>query len=79
MQFKKNHLYVIEFLDHAIGEAVKEKPLKCQVSGWVINQNEDHVVLTSWLVISDDDELVKNNYEHVSILKGVILDAYLIV
>jgi hypothetical protein len=71
MKFREGHHYILEFYDHGIGVT---EPIRCQVSGWIVSDHKDFVKLTTWLVQSDDKEVVDNNLELVIILKTAIKD-----
>lgn len=71
-KFEFHKLYKIRFYDHSIGS--KEKMI-CEVVGWVIKDEVDHVVLTSWLVDTEDVQVKRDNVEPVSILKAVIISS----
>jgi len=67
--FKKMGHYEVSFWDHCVGF---EKPMLCKVSGYLINDTSSFIMLTTWVVVSDDDEVVQNNIEPVVILKSTI-------
>ncbi len=69
-KFEVGGLYKIRFNDHSIGT---EEKMTCEVVGWVIKDDVDHVVLTSWVVQTKDEQVKKDNVEPTSILKPVII------
>jgi hypothetical protein len=66
MKFKIGRLYEIYFMDHSIG---LDSPFMCRVPGYVIEDNRDHVKITTWEVVTDDQEVKENNRELVCIMK----------
>ena len=68
-KFQLGKLYKVTFYDHSIG--MQEKMI-CQIVGWCIKDEPDHAVFTSWVVVTKDEEIKKDNVEPVSILKAVI-------
>ena len=55
--------------DHSVGLHDK---VECKVTGYVYDVRKDSVLLTYWLVLHDDPELVHNNIEPFVILKSTI-------
>jgi len=70
VKFKVGKLYKVVFWDHSCG--MKYLP-KCQVVGWCIDDNKNRVLLSHWLIIDSDEELVDNNLEYTCIAKDVII------
>lgn len=68
--FKVGSLYKIRFLDHSVGSTDK---MTIEAVGWCISDNNDHVVLTSWIVDTEDKQIKKDNIEPCSIIKRCIL------
>lgn len=71
-KFELEKLYKIRFYDHCIGSQEK---MICEVVGWVIKNDKDYVVLTSWVVDTKDHQVKKDNVEPMSILKAVIISS----
>ena len=69
MQFKDGHPYFIEFLDHGVG---LKKLMTCRVMGWVLDQDDEQVTLSYWLVVTEDDEIYTENQEPYVLAKGTI-------
>jgi hypothetical protein len=68
--FIEGKLYKVRFYDHCIGKIDK---MICEVVGWCIVDEADHVVLSHWIVDTDDAEVKRDNIEPVSIIKSCIL------
>jgi hypothetical protein len=68
-KFELGKLYKVTFLDHSIG--MHEKMI-CQIVGWCIRDEAEHAVFTSWVVVTKDEQVKKDNVEPVSILKAVV-------
>lgn len=64
---RKGKLYKITFLDHAVGI---DRSIECVVVGWLLKQTKDYAVLSHWLVIDSDKDIVDNNVEHTTLLKS---------
>lgn len=69
MKAKSLKLYKITFEDHCVG---LDDPIMCEIVGWLIKETETFMLLTSWVVLSSDDDLFFNNLEKVCILKSTI-------
>lgn len=69
MKFKIGDCYRVLFLDHSVG---MKDMMTIEVVGWCIADNKDNVVFTSWMVQSDDEEVVSENHEPFSIIKSCI-------
>jgi hypothetical protein len=69
-KFLKNKLYKIRFYDHCIGRKSK---MVCEVVGWVIEDDTEHVVLTPWIVDTDEEDVKRDNVEPYSIIKSCII------
>lgn len=75
MRFVKGKMYQILFWDHCTGGT---ELIKINYVGWVVSQDKERLTLTSWLLDSDDEQMVKDNMETVNIIKSVILEATMI-
>ena len=75
MKFRVAKLYKVIFWDHSCG---LKHLAKCQVVGWCIDDNRNRVLLSHWLVIDSDKELVNNNLEYTCIAKSTIISRRLI-
>lgn len=71
-KFEEHKLYKIRFYDHSVGSLDK---MICEVVGWIVKDDEGHVVLTSWQVDTKDVQVKRDNVEPVSILKAVIISS----
>lgn len=69
-KFQVGKLYKVRFYDHCIGASDK---MTCEVAGWVIKDESDHVVLSSWVVDTKDTQIKKDNVEPVTIIKSCII------
>ena len=70
MKFEICKIYKVRFYDHCIGKAEK---MICEVVGWVVQDEKDFVVLTSWIVDTDDKQIKKDNVEVTTLLKSCII------
>jgi len=70
MKFEKTKMYKIRFYDHCIGQSDK---MICEVVGWVLKDEPEHVVLSSWMVDTKDAQIKKDNVEPISIIKSCII------
>ena len=68
-KFELGKLYKIRFYDHCIGMSRK---MECEVCGWIIKEDKEHIVLTYWRVNDSDATTVRENIEPVSIIKSCI-------
>lgn len=68
MKFKVGAKYTIQFLDHCKGN----QTLFCEITAWVVSQDEKALYLTWWRVIDTDEETIEENREMVSIIKSTI-------
>jgi hypothetical protein len=66
---KKQQLYYIKFLDHAIGLEAPE----CEICGWLQEETE-HYYKLSWWITNLKGEDFKSNLEEFCILKDVVLE-----
>ena len=71
-KYIEHKLYKIRFYDHSIGTTDK---MVCEAVGWVVKDDPDYVVLTSWKVDTKDVQVKRDNVEPVSILKAVIISS----
>ena len=69
-KYKLGTLYKIRFYDHCIGSTDK---MTCEVAGWIIKDDTQHVVLSHWIVDTKDEQVKKDNVEPVSIIKSCII------
>lgn len=69
MKFKIGSVYYVKFLDHIKGH---DKPLVCQIVGWVIEDNDDYIVISWWEPEDSDSQMVKDNRELLTIVKSTI-------
>lgn len=69
MKFELDKCYLIEFLDHSIGD---EGVITFQLAGWIIDQGPDHIVINTWNMVNGSDECKQNNLERQNILKSTI-------
>ena len=69
VKFKTGELYELLFQDHAVGS---HTPFMCKISGYIIEDNKDYVSISPWIVLTDDESVVRNNLEIFSILKCAI-------
>jgi hypothetical protein len=70
MNFKKDKLYYIKFLDHFING---DNEMVCETVGWVLSQNTKSVTIATWRNVTDDKETFENNLEKTTIIKSCIL------
>lgn len=68
--FDRGGLYKIRFYDHCIGSPDK---IICEVAGWVLSEDDDHVLLSYWIVDHKDEQIKADNVEYVSIIKSCII------
>lgn len=71
-KFIKGKLYKIRFYDHCIGSHDK---MICEVVGWLLKDDKEHLVLTNWVVDTKDHQVKKDNVEPVSIIKSTIISS----
>jgi hypothetical protein len=69
VKFKERSCYQVEFLDHSVGI---DTPVNCKAVGYVLKETKDYILLSNWLVITDDIALFEANLEKVVILKACI-------
>jgi hypothetical protein len=69
MKFKVGEKYCIQFWDHCLGDF----KVLCEVTIWITKEHKSHIYGTWWKVITDDDEVERNNREMVSIIKSTIV------
>lgn len=72
-KFEIGKLYKVTFLDHCIGE--DHNVITCEVAGWIIKDNDEHITLTYWQVVTEDEEVKRDNIEPVNIIKSTIKKA----
>jgi hypothetical protein len=68
-KFELGKLYKVTFLDHCAGG---QEVITCEVAGWIIKETPEQITLTYWLVITDDEEVRRDNFEPVNIIKSAI-------
>lgn len=68
-KFELGKLYKITFLDHCVGE---QEVITCEVAGWLIKETTEHITVTYWQVVTDDEETARDNIEPVNIVKSAI-------
>lgn len=68
-KFEVGKLYRITFLDHCVGE---HNLITCEVAGWLVSQTSEHITVTYWQVITEDEEVRRDNIEPVNIIKSTI-------
>ena len=71
-KYELGQLYKIKFYDHCIGSQDK---MVCQVVGWCIKDDTEHLVLTPWIVNTDDHQTKKDNVEPFSIIKSTVISS----
>ena len=69
-KFITDKLYKIRFYDHSTGSQDK---IICETVGWIIKEDKTHVVLSYWIVDTDDDAVKRANIEPSSIIKSCII------
>ena len=69
-KFKEGSLYKIRFYDHCVGKA---EAMICEAVGWCTIDEDDHVVITAWQVITEDLEVKRDNIEPVTLIKSCII------
>lgn len=69
-KFELGKLYKIRFYDHCIG---KQEKMICEVAGWVVKDDKDHVVISPWIVDTKDHQIKKDNIEPISLIKSCII------
>ena len=67
---KINKWHHITFLDHMIG---LHEPIKIETVIYVLETTDKYVYGTTWLPVHGDKDIVKDNYEKISIIKSTIL------
>lgn len=72
-KYEKTKLYKITFYDHCIGQ--HEGPVKCQVTGWILSEDDVELRLTYWVVDTKDEQVKKDNIEPISIIKSCIISS----
>jgi hypothetical protein len=73
--WQQDRLYQITFLDHCVG---MKEVMKCQTVGWLIKEDPEYIVLTSWRVVHEDKGMVDDNHEPTVIIKSTIKRAKLL-
>lgn len=72
MKFVRHALYEVIFWDHAHNS---KKPVLCAASGYVIEDNDLSVVLTSWYPMGvKGEDCFEDNCELFSLLKSCIVE-----
>ena len=70
MKFKVGYIYEVEFLDHCAGGS--KKPVYSHAVGYVLEDHEEYVYLSSWIIQTNDLELFNSNLESFVVLKSAI-------
>lgn len=68
----KYKLYQLTFKDHVRDH---DEALICHVVGWLIKENDDSYVISSWIV-DGDKETFNNNLEKFCILKSTVVNCF---
>jgi hypothetical protein len=68
-KYEVGKLYRLTFLDHCVGE---QDVMTCEVAGWIIKETPAHLTLTYWQVLSEDEQVRRDNIEPVNIIKSTI-------
>jgi len=74
MKYKKDSLYIVEFLDHSKGGDLHTK---CRVCGFYIKDNGESHLFTYWVTLGEDKD-EPGNTEYMCILKNCITKSKLI-
>ena len=69
-KFKGGNCYLVRFLDHTHGT---KTIIEVEIIAWCLEIHSEHVVFTSWRVDDEDEDMVSNNHEPVSIIKSTII------
>jgi hypothetical protein len=69
-KFRVGKSYKIVFWDHAHGI---DNLVKCVVRGTCIDDNDMRVLISYWIVIESDEDVIQDNLEPTSIAKGLII------
>ena len=67
--FLEGKLYKIRFLDHSVGSTDK---MTIDAVGLCISDYEEHLVLSIWVVHTEDLDIKRDNLEPFSIIKSCI-------
>jgi len=71
MKFKIGSLYEIIFWDHCTGQDAE--PIKFAACGYVLKDDKQSVVFTTWFSLNTDKESFNKNVETFCILKNCII------
>lgn len=71
MKYKLGQLYLFEFWDHTCGGS--RTLAKTKTVGWVVDETELAVVISTWYIISTDAQFVNDNHEVYTLLKGALI------
>lgn len=67
--FKIGYLYEVHFKDHSAG---LKSSVGCKAVGYVIDDHEDYVHFSCWVVKTDDLDIFHSNLESFVVLKSCI-------
>jgi hypothetical protein len=70
MKFEVGIAYRVTFWDHSCGI---DGPIKCEVYGKCIYQTDHYIVLSHWVCLSDDRQVVEDNYEYTTLVKACMI------
>lgn len=65
----KPGIYKIKFYDHSLGD----EPAIMNVVGWLVDENEQSVTFSHWLMDTDCKDEQRDNMEFSCILKNCII------
>lgn len=68
-KLKKHSLYSVDFLDHTAGI---DHDINIRICAFFVKENQESYVFSPWLVQHDDQSIVENNYEYITIVKSCI-------
>lgn len=70
MKFKIGNCYLVRFLDHTSGI---KSIVDVEIVGWCLEEHDRHIVFSPWRIDDEDQDLIDNNHEPISIVKSCIL------
>ena len=71
-KYNVGSLYKVRFYDHSVG---LEDKMICEAVGFLLKDMDEHIVLTSWRVDTEDAQIKKDNVEPCSIIKSCIISS----
>jgi hypothetical protein len=74
MKFKTGTAYRIKFIDHSIGDKKPDTFSYCETFGVVESENETILTINYWILFNEDEDIVKENLERVTIIKTSIVN-----